>query len=97
MTGQKIINDFLDYMKQEGGYYSDWYVGITNDPKKRLFAEHGVDEKRGQWIYAPVDTNEVARTVEDYFLNQGCDGSGGGGDNSSTTTYAYKKTTNTNP
>lgn len=97
MTNQQIINEFLGYMAKTGGLYKEWYVGITNDPQQRLFTEHNVDEQNGNWIHAPADTNLVARSVEDYFLNQGCDGGSGGGDNSSTTAYAYKKTVNTNP
>ncbi len=94
MTGQQIVNDFENYMF---GSNADWYVGITNDPKDRLFSEHGVDEQSGNWIHAPADTNQIARDVEKYFLDKGCDGGGGGGDNSSTKVYAYKKTQSTNP
>lgn len=97
MTKQQIVNDFLDYLSKNGGSYNDWYVGITNDPKKRLFTEHNVDEQYGKWIYAAADTNQAARSVEDYFIDLGCDGGSGGGDNSSTVVYAYKKTSYTNP
>lgn len=97
MTNQQIINAFLGYMVKIGGLYKEWYVGITNDPKQRLFTEHSVDEQNGNWIYAPADTNFVARSVEDYFLNLNCDGDSGGGDNSSITTYIYKKTAYTKP
>lgn len=97
MTGQNIVNDFLDYMEKVGGYCGDWYIGITNDPKIRLFSQHGVDEQNGDWIHALADTNQVARDVEKYFLDKGCDGGSGGGDNSSTKVYGYKKSQSTNP
>lgn len=83
-------------MTKYGGLYRDWYVGITSNPRQRLFNDHRVDEGYG-WIYAPADSNQIARFVEGYFLNLGCDGGSGGGDNSSTTVYAYKKTSYTNP
>lgn len=96
MTTQKIIQDFQNYMDNVGDRCPDWYVGITSDPKQRLFGDHGVDEQYG-WIHAPGDTNEIARSVEKYFLALGCDGDTGGGDNSSKVVYAYRKNSHTNP
>ena len=96
MTTQQIINEISKYVDDNGGQYSNWYVGITSDPEKRLFTEHGVDQEYGKWIHAPADSNEVARTVEKHFLDLGCDGGAGGGDNTSKTIYAYKKTISTN-
>lgn len=96
MTNKQIIDDFKGYMVKVGGLYHDWYVGITSNPKQRLFNDHGVNEKY-VWIHSPADTNQAARAVEEYLLSLGCDGGSGGGDNSSTVVYAYKKTSYTNP
>jgi hypothetical protein len=75
-----------------GGSYSDYYVGITNDIDRRLFSEHNVDKKRNQWIYDEADSDIVARKVEQYFLDKGCDGGSGGGDEDSIFVYCYKIT-----
>ncbi len=95
MTGQKIVQDFKEYIN--GGSYNSWYIGITSDINQRLFIDHNVLEKGGTWIHASADSNDIARSVEKYFLDLGCDGGTGGGDNTSETVYAYKKNSNTNP
>lgn len=84
-------------MSRIGGQYKDWYIGITSDGKQRLFNDHSVNESADNWIFAPADTNEEARSVEKYFLGRGCDGGVGGGDYTSKTVYAYKKNLHTNP
>lgn len=93
MMTQKLIADISNYI---GSNYGSWYIGITSDPRKRLFTDHKVDEK-GSWIYGEVDTNDLARSVEQYFLDLGCDGGPGGGDYTSKIVYAYLKTYNTSP
>lgn len=94
---QKIINDFLAYMSKNGGNWYDWYVGVAKDPIQRLFSDHNVIEHGGIWIYSQhTGSDTVARAVEQYFLNQGCDGGSGGGSNSSCFVYAYMKSRDTN-
>ena len=43
----EIIEDIKVYIQNWGGKYPDWYVGITSDPRQRLFSDHGVREKGG--------------------------------------------------
>ncbi len=92
----EIIQSFKDYMAKNGEEYSDWYVGIASDPKKRLFNDHNVRENPGIWIYDDAETQKIAREIEEYFINLGTDGGSGGGDSSTTYVYAYKKTAYTN-
>lgn len=92
----EIIQSFKDYMAENGGEYSDWYVGIASDPKKRLFNDHNVSENAGIWIYDNAETQKTAREIEEYFISQGTDGGQGGGDSSTIYAYAYKKTAYTN-
>ncbi len=74
------------------------YVGITSDLERRLFREHGVDRAaRKGYTHGEATSNAVARRVEQYFINLGCDGEPGGGDEESKFVYAYKKTKDTNP
>ena len=57
-----------------------WYAGITNDPERRLFEEHKVDEKRGSWIHLRASSESAAREIEDSLHGKGYRGEGGGGD-----------------
>ncbi len=88
---QATINDILAYMRSHGGVWADWYVGIADDPKKRLFVDHAVNEG-GIWIHSgDLGDHSTARAVEKYFLDCGCDGGPGGGSNLTKFVYAYKK------
>ena len=39
----------------------DFFVGLTNDPNKRLFKEHKVDERGGLYVYFEASSNEEAK------------------------------------
>lgn len=93
---REIINEFLAHMRQNGGVGREWYVGITDDPRSRLFNDHRVSETTGAWIYRDAGTINVARAVEQYLLDQGCDGGSGGGSTQSHFVYAYRRTASTN-
>lgn len=94
----QIITDIDAHIQKGGGGYKAWYVGITNDPRERLFTEHNVSEENAWWIYREAYSVDDARKVEYFFVNRhGTDGSPGGGDITSRCVYAYKKTASTNP
>jgi len=93
---ETIKSEIKEYIKECGGSYSRWYVGIATYPRKRLFTEHNVDEKDGCWIYIEATSSNAAREVEKYFVERlGTDGGAGGGDESTRYVYAYKKTSST--
>ena len=95
-TKESIKVDIKAYIQNNGGAYSDWYVGIASDPKERLFTDHNVSEKGGEWIHREAESSSAAREVEEYFINTlGTDGGSGGGDYSTKSVYAYKKTSTT--
>ena len=90
-TKETIISDIKNYIARCGGSYTEWYVGITSDPRKRLFVEHMVDEKNDYWTHKEAFSSESARIVEDYFVNTlKTKGDAGGGDDASKYVYAYK-------
>lgn len=91
----EIVTDFNNFLSKCGGRYRDYYVGITNDAKRRLFNEHNVDNENGLWIYREGKTDVIAREVEEYFLEKGCKGGPGGGDYESNIVYCYKITSKT--
>jgi hypothetical protein len=75
MTAQEIkqaINDHL--AKSNKQYYSDFYIGITNDIERRLFGEHNVSRKEHWWIHRTANSETHARAVEKHFLSDGMKG-----------------------
>ena len=93
-----IIRAIEESIQTGGGPYSAWYVGISKDPRDRLFKGHNVKKGGDWWIYGQAGSSEVARELEDYFVNVlGTDGDIGTGDATADMIYAYKKAPHTNP
>lgn len=46
MIKETLISEIQKYINNNGGVASGygWYVGVTVDPKRRLFREHNVNE-----------------------------------------------------
>lgn len=92
-TKVQIIADINSHLqKSEKQYYSDFYIGITNDIDRRLFGEHNVSKEHGWWIYRKGDTKAVAQAVEEYYLDKGMQGDTGGGSEDTTYVYCYEIT-----
>lgn len=95
---KQIVADIKAHISKRGGSYSAWYVGVSKDPRSRLFQDHGVREKGDCWIYKQAYSSSAAREVEAHFVDQlGTDGGTGGGDQEAECVYAYKKNTHTTP
>ncbi len=87
-----VIHDIVHYICRTNTPPTEWYVGITEDVKVRLFKGHGVNKERDYWIYRECFTADAARRVERYFItNYQTDGGSGGGSDASRFVYAYKK------
>ncbi len=71
-------------------YYSDFYIGITNDVNRRLFTEHNVDRDNAWWIYIDAIDKATAQAVEEHYFGQGMNGDTGGGTDDSTYVYCYQ-------
>ena len=97
MTKERIIQDIDSYIKKEGSTYHNWYVGIARVPRTRLFNDHNVSEQNGWWIFCEAFSDDSAREVESFFLEQkGTQGGPGGGDKDTRFIYAYRITNTTN-
>ena len=95
---QEIIDDIKRHIDKSGSPYSSWYVGISKDARDRLFSGHKVKEKDGWWIHKQASSTQIAREIEDYFVNTlGTNGGPGGGDEDADMVYAYKKENYTDP
>ena len=77
------------------GYYSDFYIGITNNVSRRLFEEHNVSRDNAWWIYCEAEDKQTAQDVEEHYLQKGMKGDTGGGTSQSTFVYCYEITNNT--
>lgn len=92
-TKVQIIADINSHLqKSKKQYYSDFYIGITNDIERRLFEEHKVSKDYGWGIYRNGDTKAVAQAVEEYYLDKGMQGDTGGGNEDTTYVYCYEIT-----
>lgn len=94
----ELIQQIKSYIIKNGGIYSSWYAGIAKDPRSRLFNDHAVDEKSDAWIFRIASSSDLARNVEQHFIQKlGTDGDTGGGDDYTKAIYAYRKSFRTNP
>lgn len=95
---QEIVAAISNYIRECGGSYDQWYVGIAADPTARLFNDHRVSKDGDSWIHIPCASEASARRIEKYFLEKfGTDGGTGGGGPQTTYVYAYHKARHTTP
>ena len=96
-TAQEVYNEILKHIQEQGGLFSSWFCGITENIQNRLHGDHKVPEKDHWFIHRPCTSSEAARNVEKAFLDNGCDGGTGGGDDDAVYVYAYLKASVTEP
>ena len=90
-----IIDEISEHINTQGGDYSDWYIGITDDIRRRLFSKHNVPETNAWFIYRAAADRAAAEMIENYFIDLGCIGCQGGGGEDSRIVYAYLITSST--
>lgn len=95
-TTREIISDVETHLaSSKKRYYSDFYIGITNDVERRLFGEHNVDRVHSWWIYRTAIDKTAAQAVEEHFLSKGMKGDTGGGTEYTIYVYCYEITNTT--
>lgn len=96
---QQIKYEILAYIKEFGGDFKDWYVGIASNPKKTMFEKHSVHENDDIWLYKQALTFTACKTIQDYFLQVlKTDGETiTSGDEDTDCVYLYKKSERTTP
>lgn len=93
---EEAVSFLKNSIDRWGISYSQWYIGITDNPEDALFTRHGVLRTDPWASYSCVDA-DTARRVESYLLSAlGTKGDTGGGSNDSKYTYAYKISSHTN-
>ncbi len=94
-TKEKTVYNYLvRHINNNGGIFTDWYCGITDDIERRLFDEHNVS-KNSKYNYRKCHVSNSARKVEKALLEKGCAGGDGGGSDKSVYVYVYRITPNT--
>ena len=88
--GGRIVREIDMHIQENGGSLPGWYVGITNDPKRRR-SEHERDNDR-TWKDWDAGSKEVAEEVENSFHEDGCQGknNNSGGNEDSHFVYAFR-------
>lgn len=87
---EDIIHDINAHLQNSGRhYYSDFYIGITNDIERRLFQEHNVKRDGMWWIYRTANSKAIAEEIEKHYLKLGMRGHSGGGNEDSKIVYCY--------
>jgi hypothetical protein len=95
-TAKQIIQDIDAHLaKSRTNYYSNFYIGITDNIEERLFSFHKVPKKGHWYIYRQAPNDAQARVVERYYLDKGMDG-GEGGSKNAIWVYCYKISNETN-
>lgn len=92
MDEQSVIKTINEYLaKWPSLKLSDFYAGITDDFKRRLFNEHKL-KQTDIWIACPCDSKETAIAIEKMCLSSGMQGDTGGGNKDSVWVYCYAVT-----
>ena len=96
-SSEIIVMEILEFIQMEGGQPMTWYIGVTDDPKRRLFDEHQVHYQNDGWIYRTAVSAVEAQRVKEYFLEYGLDGGKGSEHPDSRAVYVYRKSVSTEP
>lgn len=95
-TKKQIIDLFNKHLALSGRrYYSEFYIGVTNDVNRRLFQEHNVKKETMWWAYSTASAKKDAEAVERHFLKKGMKGNKRKGTDESTIVYCYAITPTT--
>jgi hypothetical protein len=99
-TGKQIVKKIKSHIKNRGGTYASWVVGVSSDARSRLFKKHGVEKKVDRWILIHAESARVARHVKSYLIDKlGIMGNKTAPEDEAAAdfVYAYKKSERTQP
>ena len=90
-----IIEQMETYIRQGGGGYKDWFIGLADNPIAPITETSRLRKVQNhRFTYIETMSVEVAKAVADYFINAcGVDGntSEARKDNACLALYLYKK------
>ena len=98
LSVQQIKFEMLAYIKEFGGSFADWYVGVAAEPVRTLTEQHGLDPRLDIWLYKQALTARACGTIQSFFLRKlGTDGIDCPPAEDADCVYLYKKTHRTRP
>lgn len=72
---QEVINRIDEHLKKSGRkYYSEFYIGTSDNAAETLFNKHYVEKEGGWWIYATAASAEDAYNVKKHYIELGMRG-----------------------
>lgn len=87
---EEIIQKITEHLKNSGRrYYSEFYIGISDNAQSRLFTDHHVEKEHSWWLYITADSQETALAVKRYYMNLGMRGDENSGNVNSKMVYCY--------
>ena len=94
----KTIQELKEFMDMYQCPYDRWFVGISDDPRKRLSEKHLVNKTYSACIIRQTPDPDVAWIVGIYLTQVlGAEGSLSNGRENATFIYTYLKTKGTRP
>ena len=99
-TGKEIVKKIRSHIKNRGGAYPSWVVGVSSDARSHLFKKHGVNKTVDRWILIHAESVRVAKHVKSYLMDKlGIIGNktASGDEEKADFVYAYKKSERTMP
>ena len=67
---EKIIAEIETYIREGGGEYDDWYVGLTDNPMEPVKKALLLKKVQGERLaYIETSSPQIALAVADYFIN----------------------------
>jgi hypothetical protein len=75
-NSKQIIEQIETYIREGGGEYKDWYIGMTDNPIEPVDEALLLNKVQNhRFTYIETISSRVAKTVADYFINLcGADG-----------------------
>ena len=74
-TYKEIIDNFDEHLTKSGKrYYSEFYIGVSQNAVERLFEKHHVDKENSWWIYRTAISSEDAKRVAKHYQDLGMRG-----------------------
>lgn len=95
-TTETIVNDIEIHISRcPGKYYSEFYIGLSDDPRRQLFSKHQVNEKTDCWTYHRAIDNKSAIKAARLLSDKGMKGAFDVNKNNGIYVYCYHLTSET--
>ncbi len=89
MNAQEIADEIDELVKDRGGPYKKWTVGVTDNPAERRKQHEQGGGGVLWWHTWNASSEQAARNVEKHFLDKEMQG-GGGGRGNADHVYVFK-------